>query len=100
MNTNQVGAIEPIAQGGSVNRHYVAQRGSGLARRRPHEEKSVSVISSGAEGAVENGATGEAATWTGRLKAERTGSERIKSLDVTGLAIHQHQDRSKLGSVD
>ena len=28
---------------------------------------------------VENGAAGEAATWTGRPKAERTGSERIKS---------------------
>src|SRR5436190_775002 len=31
---------------------------------------------------VENGATGRAATWTGRPKAERTGSERIKSLDL------------------
>ena len=31
---------------------------------------------------VENGAAGEAATSTGRLKAERTGSERIKSLAV------------------
>jgi D-amino-acid oxidase len=28
---------------------------------------------------VENGAAGEAATWTGRPEAERTGSERIKS---------------------
>jgi len=28
---------------------------------------------------VENGAAGEAATWTGRPKAERTGSERITS---------------------
>ena len=32
---------------------------------------------------VENGAAGEAATWTGRPKAERTGSERIKSREVT-----------------
>ena len=31
---------------------------------------------------VENGAAGETATSTGRLKAERTGSERIKSLAV------------------
>ena len=29
---------------------------------------------------VENGAAGEAATWTGRPEAERTGGERIKSL--------------------
>src|SRR5262249_44264788 len=29
---------------------------------------------------AENGATGGAATWTGRPEAERTGSERIKSL--------------------
>jgi hypothetical protein len=27
---------------------------------------------------VENGVAGEAATWTGRPEAERTGSERIK----------------------
>ena len=32
---------------------------------------------------VENGAVGEAATWTGRPEAERTGSERIKSLDIS-----------------
>ena len=32
---------------------------------------------------VENGATGEAATWTGRPEAERTGSERIKSRGYT-----------------
>jgi hypothetical protein len=32
---------------------------------------------------VENGAAGEAATWTGRPQAERTGSERIKSRDET-----------------
>jgi lipoate-protein ligase A len=32
---------------------------------------------------VENGAAGEAATWTGRLKAERVGSGRIKSLDAS-----------------
>jgi hypothetical protein len=32
---------------------------------------------------VENGAAGEAATWTGRPEAERTGSERIKSRSVT-----------------
>jgi D-amino-acid oxidase len=31
---------------------------------------------------VENGAAGEAATWTGRPEAERTGSERIKSLEI------------------
>jgi len=31
---------------------------------------------------VENGAAGEAATWTGRPKAERTGGERIKSLKL------------------
>jgi D-amino-acid oxidase len=31
---------------------------------------------------VENGAAGEAATWTGRPEAERTGSERIKSRGV------------------
>jgi lipoyl(octanoyl) transferase len=37
----------------------------------------MAVIPSGAE----NGATGEGATWTGRPKAERAGSERIKSLD-------------------
>jgi D-amino-acid oxidase len=39
--------------------------------------RSPSVISSG----VENGVAGEAATWTGRPKAERTGGERIKSLE-------------------
>jgi hypothetical protein len=32
---------------------------------------------------VENGAAREAATWTGRPQAERTGSERIKSRDET-----------------
>ena len=32
---------------------------------------------------VENGAAWEAATWPGRLKAERVGSERIKSLDAS-----------------
>src|SRR5262249_38263077 len=32
---------------------------------------------------VENGAAGEAATWTGRPEAERTGSERIKSRGTT-----------------
>src|SRR2546423_4692529 len=43
-----------------------------------------SVIPSGAE----NGAVGEAATWTGRPEAERTGSERIKSREFTsGYAI-------------
>ena len=31
---------------------------------------------------VENGAAGEAATWTGRPEAERTGSERIKSRSI------------------
>ena len=42
------------------------------------------VIPSGAE----NGAAGEAATWTGRPEAERTGSERIKSCKFTsGYAI-------------
>ncbi len=39
----------------------------------------MAVIPSG----VENGAAWEAATWTGRLKAERVGSERIKSLDAS-----------------
>ena len=58
-----------------MNRHYLA-KAVRVWRADDHEEKSVSVISSGAEGAVE------------------------KSLDVTGLAIHRHQDRSKLGSVD
>jgi D-amino-acid oxidase len=33
-------------------------------------------------GSVENGAAGKAATWTGRPEAERTGSERIKSLKI------------------
>jgi D-amino-acid oxidase len=43
-----------------------------------------SVIPSG----VENGAAGEAATWTGRPKAERMGDERIKSREFTsGYAI-------------
>jgi len=32
---------------------------------------------------VENGAAGEAATWTGRPEAERTGSERIKPRCIT-----------------
>jgi len=32
---------------------------------------------------VENGAAGEAATWTGRPEAERTGSERVKSRNRT-----------------
>jgi D-amino-acid oxidase len=40
---------------------------------------AASVIPSG----VENGAAGETATWTGRPKAERVGSERIKSLDIS-----------------
>ena len=35
---------------------------------------------------VENGAGGDAATWTGRPKAERAGSERIKSLDGSAIA--------------
>ena len=39
----------------------------------------MAVIPSGAE----NGATGEGGTWTGRPKAERAGSERIKSLDTS-----------------
>jgi len=38
----------------------------------------MAVIPSG----VENGAAWEAATWTGKPKAERVGSERIKSLDA------------------
>jgi D-amino-acid oxidase len=39
-------------------------------------------------GCVENGAAGEAATWTGRPEAERSGSERIKSREFTsGFAI-------------
>jgi len=32
---------------------------------------------------VENGAVREAARWTGRPKAERVGTERIKSLDIS-----------------
>ena len=32
---------------------------------------------------IENGAAGEAATWTGRPEAERTGSERVKSRSQT-----------------
>jgi hypothetical protein len=32
---------------------------------------------------VENRAIGESARWTGRPKAERVGSERIKSLDIS-----------------
>jgi len=32
---------------------------------------------------VENGAAGEAATWTGRPEAKRTGSERVKSRSQT-----------------
>jgi D-amino-acid oxidase len=37
---------------------------------------------------IENGAAGEAATWTGRTKAERTGGERIKSREfASGFAI-------------
>ena len=40
---------------------------------------SINVIPS----AVENGSAGEAATWTGRPEAERTGSERIKSRGAT-----------------
>jgi len=39
----------------------------------------MAVIPSG----VENGGAWEAATWTGRPKAERVGSERIKSLDAS-----------------
>ncbi len=35
---------------------------------------------------VENGAAGQAATWTGRPRAERAGSERIKSLDASEKA--------------
>jgi hypothetical protein len=35
---------------------------------------------------VENRAVGEAARWTGRTKAERVRSERIKSLDIAGRA--------------
>ena len=49
---------------------------------------------------VENGAATGAVTWTGRPEAERAGSARIKSLDVTGLVRHQRQDHSSLGSTD
>jgi len=39
-------------------------------------------------GSVENGAAGEAATWTGRPEAERSGSERIESREfASGFAI-------------
>jgi hypothetical protein len=41
----------------------------------------MTVIASGVQrSAVENGAAGEDATWTGRPAVERAGSERIKSL--------------------
>ena len=59
-----------------------------------------SVISSEAEGAVENGGLGEAATWAGRPKAERMGDERIKSLDFICLVTRQHQDPPNLRSRD
>ena len=35
---------------------------------------------------VESRAAGETARWTGRAEVERVGSERIKSLDITGRA--------------
>ncbi len=38
---------------------------------------------------VENGAAREAATWTGRSRAERAGSERIKSRGLTGTILHR-----------
>jgi hypothetical protein len=37
---------------------------------------------------VENGVAWEAATWTGRPEAERTGSERIKSRGETEKQFH------------
>ena len=43
---------------------------------------------------VENGAAGEAATWTGRPEAERTGSERIKSLEVMSPVACPHPSRA------
>ena len=58
------------------------------------------VISSEAEGAVENGGLGEAATWAGRPKAERMGDERIKSLDFICLVTHRHQDPPDVRSRD
>jgi len=36
---------------------------------------------------VENGVAREPATWTGGRKAERTGSERIRSLDVSACSL-------------
>jgi hypothetical protein len=58
------------------------------------------VISSEAEGAVENGAAWEAATRAGRPKAERMGDERIKSLDFICLVTHRHQDPPDVRSRD
>jgi excinuclease ABC subunit A len=48
---------------------------------------------------VENGATGEAATLTGRLKAERTGSERIKSLNLSSSGCISRDPSTPLRSV-
>jgi hypothetical protein len=45
---------------------------------------------------VENGAAREAATWTGRTEAERTGSERIKS---RGTALGEFRGILRLRSV-
>jgi hypothetical protein len=42
---------------------------------------------------VENGVAWEAATWTGRPKAERTGIERIKSLGFSVEMKIQIQSR-------
>jgi hypothetical protein len=51
------------------------------AERKPNDQmtNNLSVIPS----EVENGGAGEAATWTGRPQAKRTGSERIKSRGET-----------------
>ena len=47
---------------------------------------------------VENGAAGEAATWTGRPEAERTGRERIKSRCIT-LRLHRGILRLRFASL-
>jgi hypothetical protein len=46
-------------------------------------EKSLRITTSVIPSEVENGAAGEAATWTGRPEAERRGSERIKPRGIT-----------------
>ena len=52
----------------------------------PKRELALLCLASVIPSEVENRAAGEAARWTGRPKAERVGSERIKSLDVADTA--------------